>query len=191
MDSGRKYRNLIYERLWWEIAPICITIFAVSVAGYLILPDEPARTAAAGMGILFLLAAILALSYATGSYVQCRTKGLRLRYPLYTLDIPYQNIEFTRLTTLELFIFKQAEADKKRKPSWSERRFLGPLMGEHVIVIQFRKMPRPHAWLRLWIGRRWLGPRSVAVVVRDWMPLRRDIDAQVAALQDDLRRRVT
>jgi len=191
MKRGRKYRNLIYERLWWQLTPICITIFIVCLGGYAILPDEAAGKALAGTGVLFLLAGIIALSYAPSAYVQCRKKALRLRFPLYTLDVPYANIEYTRLFPVEQLLLKQVEANPKLKPSWSERKFLGPFMGEHAIVIQCRKMPRSHAWLRLWIGRRWLGRKSVVVVVRDWMSLRREIDDHVVAVQDELRSRAT
>jgi hypothetical protein len=189
--TSRKYRNLVYVRLWWQLTPICITIFVASMAGYLALPDDPMGTTLAWVGILFLLAGILPLGYATRAYVQCRKKVLRLRYPLYTLNIPYENIESTHLTTVERLMVGQIEANRKRKPSWSERKFLEPLKNEHVIVVQFHKMPRTHAWLRLWIGRRWLGRSSVAVVVRDWLTLRREIDRRVEVVQADLRGRLT
>ncbi|MBU0494746.1 MAG: hypothetical protein KKA73_15295 [Chloroflexi bacterium] len=187
MKDGHKYRNLIYERLWWQITPICVTIFAVCLVGYVVMPDEMAKVGLAAGGFLFLLAGIVALSYASSAYVQCRSRGLRLRYPLYTLDIPYENIEGTRLSTMSRLLQVQIDADRKRKPGWSERKFLGPLMNENVIVIQVRRMPQSRGWLCLWIGQRWLGERSFAVVVREWMPVRREIDDRTNSAQDALR----
>jgi len=191
MKTGRKYRNLVYVRLAWLLTPICITIFAVSVAGYLLMPDDPATgRALAGVGILFLLVGVILLSYVPNAYVQCRKKALRLRFPLYTLDIPYTNIENTRLGELDRYLATQVEVGKRRKPSWSERKFLEPLMGANVLVIRLRKRQRSVAWLRLWIGQRWLEDQSVAVIVRDWLPLRREIDEHIAAAQAGLRQQV-
>lgn len=191
MKTGRKYRNLTYVRLAWQLTPICITIFAVSVAGYILMPDDPtAGRALAGAGILFLIVGIILLSYVPNAYVQCRQKTLRLRFPLYTLDIPYTNIENTRLGDLDRYLTAQIEVSKRRRPSWSERKFLGPLRGENVLVVRFREQPRSPARLRLWIGRRWLDDSSVAVIVRDWLPLRREIDEHIAAVQADLRQQV-
>lgn len=191
MKAGRKHRNLVYVRLWWQLGPIGITIFTVSMVGYVGLGDDPQRVALAGVGILALLISLLTLAYAWRAHVQCRKSGLRLRYPFCTLDVPYPNIETTRLTTLDRFIIGQMDADKRRKPSWSEGKFLGPLMGEHVIVVQFRELPRPYAWLRLWIGRRWLGRNSIAIVIRDWLAFRQELDGRIAATQEGLRRHIT
>ncbi len=191
MRSGRKHRNLVYMRLWWQLGPICIAIFAVSMVGYLALPDDPQGIPFACVGVSALLISLLTLGYALRAWAQCRKKGLRLRYPFYTLDIPYHQIESTRLIPLDRFILGQIEVNKRRKPSWSEGKFLEPLMGENVIVVQLREMPRPYAWWRLWIGRRWLGRNSIAIIVRDWLPFRQELDMRVAATQEGLRQHVT
>ncbi len=192
MKPGQRHRNLVYVRLWWQLGPIGITIFIVSLVGYLGLPeDDPQRIAVGSVGGLTLLISLLTLVYARRAHVQCRKTGLRLRYPFYTLDVPYVNIESTRLTTLDRFIVSQIEANKRRKPSWSEGKFLEPLLGEHVIVVQFQELPRPYTWLRLWIGRRWLGRNSIALVIRDWLSLRQDLDTRIVAAQEGLHRHIT
>lgn len=192
MPARRKHRNLVYVRLWWQITPICITLFIVCLAQYLALPDDPVSDAAwAGAGILFLLIGILALSLAPSAYVECLPHALRLRYPLYTLHVPYTNIENTRLNTVERYVLEQWTANKRRKPSWSERAFLEPLAEKYVVLLRFREMPRRLTWLRLWINRRWLNEKEIAVVVGDWLALRREIDEHIAAALAEQRKQAT
>jgi hypothetical protein len=171
--TGKRYPLLLYQQFneanfWWAIM-----IVAISAALLIWNPDRlepyrlPLAIVLAGVGLVLVLIFLFRLA----AYVQCSPTGLRLRTPLHRILIPYEEIRLTRPTLLyELF--------PPNRQRWTQRAFLGPLWSKTVVVVEMDKLPRPAAWLRLWIGKYMVCPDAVglAVLVGDWMGLRAELD---------------
>ena len=171
--AGKRRPLLLYQQFneanfWWAIM-----IVAISAA---LLMWNPARLqpyrllmgiTLAGVGLILVLTFLFRLA----AYVHCGPSGLFLRTPLQRVLIPYEQIRLTRPTVLyELFPPKEQR--------WTQRAFLSPLWGKTAVVVEMDKLPRPAAWLRLWMGKYMVCPDVVGLVVlvRDWMGLRAELD---------------
>lgn len=170
---GRRYTLRLQKRLNEQVFWPCILILAVG-GGLLVWdPDklEPVRTdlavAVAGAGLVLVLTLVLRLRAS----VQCRAEGLRIRLPFVWLLIPYDQVKTTRPTEL----FRMFPPDRLR---WTQRRFLRPLLGETVVVVELDVLPRPRPWLRLWMSEFMLCPDAVGFVlaVDDWLAFRIEFD---------------
>jgi hypothetical protein len=106
------------------------------------------------------------------AFVRCRANTLLIRTPFYQVVISYARIRLTRPTELSCIFFPE-------KQTWSQKRFLEPLWGRTVIVVETTGLPLPRWWLRLWLGKYLLMPDGSGFVfaVKDWMGLSQEIDS--------------
>lgn len=120
-----------------------------------------------GSGVIL----VLTLFFRLRAYTQCRSSGLLVRLPFYRLEIPYRLIKSTRPSDLYR-VFLPTEQ------RWTQRRFLMPLFGRTVVVVELDELPSPRRWLRLWMTKYMLSPETDGLVlaVRDWIGLRTELD---------------
>lgn len=170
---GKRHPLLYEQRLSEQVFWPCLGILAL---GATILVLNPVRSApyrahllviSAGAGLILVLTLLLRLM----AFVQCDAHGLRVRSPFYGLTIPYDQIRATR--PAELYRMFPPKAQR-----WTQRRFLQPLFGRTVIIVELEQLPRRRLWLRLWLGKYLLCPDAVGLIllVRDWMGFRSELD---------------
>jgi hypothetical protein len=163
------YQQRLSEQVFWPTIGILIV-------GAAILAWNPAGLAAYRSYLIVMMASsgsilVFTLLLRLMAFVQCDARGLHVRSPLYRLTIPYDQIRATRPTELyRLF--------PPKKQRWTERRFLDPLFGRTVVIVELDQLPRPRFWLRFWLGKYVLCPDAVGLVlpVRDWMSFRTELD---------------
>jgi hypothetical protein len=174
--SGKRFRLLIYERMWQRWAWPCILTIPASMALWWFAPSVPILYApfhplALIPGMVALV--ILAYTYLARrlAWVQCRPNHLRIQTPLYPLVVSYSRIKGVRPQTLAQ-VFDPA-GEKK-----AHRRWLRPYWGRTVLVVDLSKYPMARAWLRLWFSPYVLAPDVAGFVflVEDWMALSRQLD---------------
>jgi extradiol dioxygenase family protein len=121
---------------------------------------------------------ILTFIYRLRAYAQCREHELCLRLPLSQLVIPYTEIRTTRPTELHHMF-------PPEKQRWTQRNFLGPLLGRTVVVVEMERMPLPPSQLRRRTGKYMVSPDGLGIVVpvRDWMRFRTELDEAIARSQ--------
>lgn len=160
------YQQRFNEMVFWP------TILIVALSAVLIVWGEPgfrgylgAALAASGAILVFTLI------FRLRSYVQCRFSELCIQLPFLRLVIPYRSIRSTRPTDLYRLFFP----DDQR---WTQRRFLDPLFGRTVVVVDLDDLPVSRRSLRLWMSRYMLAPdtEGLVLVVRDWIELRSELD---------------
>lgn len=160
------YQQRFNEMVFWPT----ILIIALSIALLIWGPPEHRFHLTV---VLFGSGAILVLTlfFRLRAYAQCRRSGLRVQLPFFYLDIPYRSINSTRPTNLYRVFFP-------REQRWTQRRFLMPLFGRTVIVVDLEQLPVPPRRLRLWMIKYMLSPETVGLVlaVRDWIGLRTELD---------------
>ncbi|MBI3760298.1 MAG: hypothetical protein HY260_00335 [Chloroflexi bacterium] len=172
---GRRYRLLLYERLYamirWPCLLIAIATFALwwyaPGVTFLASRGDWLLTVAILTGLLFL--ASLVARYL--SFVQCFPNFVRIQTPLYRVVISYQ-----RVTQVRPIIFKEMYPPSKQR--WSQRRFLEPFFGLTAVGINLTGYPLSERWLRLWLND-YTFTRDIPgfmFLVGDWMSLSREID---------------
>jgi len=178
LKAGKRRSLLLQQQFNEQVFWPAIMILAVC-AGLLVwnpAPFEPFRlhlgVMLAGTGLIL----VLTLAYRLTAYVQCRLDGLLVQTPFQRLKIPYGEIRLTRPTQL----YHLFPPEHQR---WMQRSFLAPLWGKTVVVVEMEKLPLRAGWLRMWIGKYMVCPDVVglALVVRDWMGLRSELDEFVTA----------
>jgi hypothetical protein len=174
--SGKRFRLLIYERMWQRWAWPCILTIPASMALWWFAPSVPILYApfhplALIPGMVALV--ILAYTYLARrlAWVQCRPNHLRIQTPLYPLVVSYSRIKGVRPQTFAQ-VFDPAGEKKAR------RRWLHPYWGRTALVLDLSKYPMARAWLRLWFSPYLLAPDFTGFVflVKDWMALSRQLD---------------
>ena len=170
---GKRHPLLYYQRLseqyFWPSVLIIATSTALLIWGpEKVAPFRPALTIAATCTGLAL---ILAFLYRLRAYVVCTSHHIRVRLPFHQLEIPYADIKTVRPTEL----FRIFPPQKQR---WPARRFLMPILGATVLVIELEQLPQRTAWLRLWMSKYMISPEKVGLIlaVRDWMSFRAELD---------------
>ncbi|MBC7251777.1 MAG: hypothetical protein H5T62_16055 [Anaerolineae bacterium] len=175
---GKRYSLLIYRRLFSLYAGPLFLLFLISAAplGATLVWELPGVQE---MRWTFIIVAVvaallwLALFIARWlSFVRCRTNSLLIQVPLYQVVVSYGRIRHTRPVQLGRVFPPQEQ-------SWSQRRFLEPLWGKTVIVVETQGLPLPRWWLRLWLSKYLLLPDGDGFVfaVKDWMRLGQEIDS--------------
>lgn len=175
---GKRYPLLIYRRLFSLYAGPLILLFLASAAplgAALVweLPDlQPMRwtlIVVAGVTGLLLLALFVSRWLA---FVRCKANSLLVQSPLYQVVISYGRVHLTRPAEFGRIFFPEEQ-------NWSQRRFLEPLWGKTVIVVETAGLPLPRWWLRLWLSKYLLLPDGSGFVfaVKDWMGLGQEIDS--------------
>ncbi|MEJ2209970.1 MAG: hypothetical protein P8129_13140, partial [Anaerolineae bacterium] len=161
-----RYQQRFNEMVFWP------TILIVALCATLIIWGAPEFRAYLSV-ILFGSGAILILTlfFRLRAYVQCRTSELWVQLPFFHLEIPYRAINSTRPTD----IFRVFLPTEQR---WTQRRFLTPLFGHTIVVVEMETLPAPRRRLRLWMTKYMLSPETEGLVlaVRDWIGLRTELD---------------
>lgn len=172
-NAGKRHPLLLQRRLNEQVFWPSILILAVGGGLLIWNPDElvPYRPYLSiilvGVGLLLMLTFVLRLR----AYVRCRSEGLSLRLPFLRLHIPYDEIKNTRPTEF----FRMFPPKRVR---WTQRAFLAPLFGKTVVILELERLPRPRAWLRLWMSEFMLSPDVVGLIlpISDWMAFRNEMD---------------
>ncbi len=176
--QGKRYPLLVYRRLFSLYAGPLVLLFLASAGplGAALVWELPRLQSlrwtliiVAGLSGLLLLALFVARWLA---FVRCRANNLLVQSPLYQVVISYGRVRLTRPAEF-VRIFPPQEQ------SWSQRRFLEPLWGKTVIVVETTGLPLPSWWLRLWLSKYLLLPDGSGFVfaVKDWMGLSQEIDS--------------
>jgi hypothetical protein len=172
-ERGKRHPLLYHQRLseqyFW---PAALTVAASTV----LLVWAPAKLEPYRLVLTMALACcglvlVLTLLFRLRAYALCTAHGVRVRLPFYHFDIPYSEIKNIRPTEL----YRLFPPGEQR---WPQRRFLTPLLGTTVLVIELDELPNRTAWLRLWMNKYMLCPDRVGVIVavRDWMGFRAELD---------------
>jgi len=180
----RRFRLLIYERMWQRWAGPCILIVLASVVLWWVapyIPFLPSSFRIFGLIPLRILTLvpipvfliILAYAYLARSlaWVQCRSGHLRIQTPIYPLAISYIRIKGVRPQRMAQ-VFNPAEQKT------SQRSWLQPYWGRTVVVVEITNYPLSKTWLRFWFSPYLFTPNATGFVflVEDWMALSRQID---------------
>ena len=170
---GKRHPLLYQERLSEQLFWPCIGILAASIAILVWNPDSLAPRRSSLMAIVVSVGLVLVLTQLSRlmAYAQCQVQGLSVRLPFYRLRIPYRRIRTIR--PAELFRLYPPAGQR-----WTQRRFLRPLFGRTVLVVELDQLPRSHRWMRLRMGKYMLCPDAVGLIlpVRDWMSFRAELD---------------
>lgn len=174
--SGKRFRLLIYERMWQRWAWPCVFIVPASIAlwwytpriSVIYAPFRPLSLVPAAVALIVLAYIYLARRLA---WVQCTPNHLRIQTPLYPLVVSYSRIKGVRPQTFSQIFDPTAE--KKAR-----RRWLRPYWRRTALVVDLSKYPLSRTWLRLWFSPYLLPPDGVGFVflVEDWMALSRQLD---------------
>jgi hypothetical protein len=172
-ERGKRHPLLYHQRLselyFWP----AVLIVALSASLLIWNPDslEPYRLllslALACCGTVL----VMTLLFRLRAYAVCTAQGLRVQLPFYHFDIAYNTIKNVRPT--ELF-----RMFPPREQGWAQRRFVMPILGATVLVIEVDALPNRTAWLRLWMSKYMLCPDCVGLIiaVRDWLDFHAELD---------------
>jgi len=175
---GKRYPLLIYRRLFSLYAGPLVMLFLVSAAllGAMLVWELPRLQPMRWTLVIIAVVSILlwsALFIARWlAFVRCRTNSLLIQVPLYQVVVSYGRIRLTHSAQLGRIFPPQRQ-------NWSQRRFLEPLWGRTVIVVETKGLPLPRWWLRLWLSKYLLMPdvNGFVFAVEDWMGLDQEIDS--------------
>ncbi|MBN1811002.1 MAG: hypothetical protein JXA14_04120 [Anaerolineae bacterium] len=173
---GKRFRLLIYERMWRKWGLLSLLVALASVALWLLAPRI--RFLPSSLRMLILVPALA--SFAIFAYtfmarrmawVQCRPNHLRIQTPIYPLIISYARIKVARPTE-----FSHVFDPSKEKPA--RRNWLRPYWGMTTVVVEISQFPIKKEWLRLWFSSYMFSPEATGFVflVDDWMTLSRQLD---------------
>ena len=174
--SGKRFRLLIYERMWQRWAWPCILIIPASMTLWWFAPRIPILYAP--FRPLTLVPALVSLAILAYTYlarrlawVQCRRNHLRIQTPFYPLVVSYGRIKGVRPQTLAQVFHPAGE-----KPA--RRHWLRPYWRKTGLVVELSKYPIDKAWLRLWFSPYLLAPGVTGFffLVEDWMAFSRQLD---------------
>lgn len=172
---GKRFRLLIYERMWQKWGLISLLVTLASSALWFLAPRI--RFLPNSLRMLILVPALA--SFALFAYVfiarrmawvQCRPGYLQIQTPIYPLAISYARIKVVRPTE-----FSHIFDPSKEKPA--RRNWLRPYWGMTAVVVEISKYPVKKEWLRLWFNRYMFSPETTGFVflVDDWMTLSREL----------------
>ncbi len=174
--SGKRFRLLIYGRMWRRWAWPCMLIIPASIGLWWFVPRitilyAPFRPLAIVPALVSLT--ILAYTYLArrSAWVQCRPNHIRIQTPLYPLVVSYGRIKVVRPQTFA-HVFDPVQEKQAR------RRWLRPYWGQTALVVDLTKYPISPTWLRLWLSPYLLTPGAPGFVflVEDWLALSRQLD---------------
>ena len=184
--QGKRFRLLMYERMWQRWAFPCLFIAPASIALWLLAPSayfvpQSIKLPIIGFQIplrpLMLVPAlaslyILAYSFLAQrmAWVQCRAGHLRIRTPILPVIISYARIKSVRPSRLSQVFNPTTERAGSRE-------WMSPYWGLTVVVVELTRFPVSKRWLRLWLNRYLFAPTvtGFVLVVDDWMTLSRQI----------------
>jgi hypothetical protein len=171
--KGKRYPLIFQRRLNEQVFWPCVLILGL-IGGLLIW--NPAgldryratlEVVLVGSGLILIFTFLLRLR----AYAQCRAEGLWVQLPFYHLSIPYQAIKATRLTELYR-MFSDGQL------GWGQRRFIEPVMGKTVVIVELEELAIPSLARRLWLSEAMICPNEVGLImaVDDWLSFRTELD---------------
>ncbi len=174
--SGKRFRLLLYERMWKRWAFPCIMIIPASIALWWFAPllsiaEWWYRALALIPAFIAIILLIFTFVARRTTWVQCRENHLRIHSPIYPLAISYARIkEVSPKSFAQVF---DPSAEKAARRNW-----LRPYWGMTALVVRISKYPISKRWLRLWFSSYTLTPDTPGFVflVEDWMGLSRQIE---------------
>jgi hypothetical protein len=174
--SGKRFRLVIYERMWQRWAWPCILVAPTSVILWWFAPRisilyRPFRLLALVPALASLIILIYTYLAQRLAWVQCRPGHLRIQTPIYPLAVSYSRVKGVRPSTL-------AQVFDPAKEKAARRNWLRPYWGRTVLIVDLSKYPFSRMWLRLWFSPYLLTPNTAGFVflVEDWMTLSRQLD---------------
>ena len=175
-DFGKRHPLLVQRRLNEQVFWPCILILGLC-AGLLIWnPTGLERYRSTLEVVLVVTGLVLIFSFVLRlrSYVQCRSDVLWVQLPFYHLAIPYPAIQATRITELYR-IFPVGEL------RWGRQRFLEPILGKTVVIVELDEQPLPSLSRRLWLGWAMVCPNETGLIVSvdDWIAFRTALDESI------------
>ena len=176
LGKGKRHPLIFQRRLNEQVFWPCVLILGLIVGLLIWNPTGLERYRATlevvlvGTGVLLILTFVLRLR----AYAQCRAAGLWVQLPFYRVSIPYQNIKATRLTELHR-MFSDGQLSR------GQRRFLEPVMGRTVVIVELEEMPFPSLARRLWLSRAMICPDELGLImaVEDWLTFRTELDEAI------------
>ncbi len=178
--ARKRFRLLIYERMWRRWAAPCMLIIPASLALWWSMPrvtdNEWYRSIAILPAVIALVILVFTYLARRRAWVECRSDHLRVQTPLYPLAISYGRLKEVLPTSFS-DVFNPA------KEKGARRRWLNPYWGHTVLVARLSRYPVSEKWLRLWLSPYLLYPQGPGLVflVEDWMGLSRQIEDARAA----------
>jgi hypothetical protein len=170
---GKRYALLLYQRAAGRhrrpallIALLLLLLWVLVDRGWVNWPDAskaPWLLAGGAVALLYWLLTVMAPRFA---YAQPREDHLRLRTPLYRLQISYRRL----LSTRPINLTKAFPPSTLRR---AERNLLGPFMHQPALGIDLRAFPIKPWLLRLFFHRFFFIPEETGfiLIVDDWMKL--------------------
>jgi hypothetical protein len=173
---GKRFRLLIYERIWqkWGL----LSLFVALASGALWFLAPRIRFLPASFRALILVPALASLAIFAYAFmarrlawVQCRPGHLHIQTPIYPLAVSYARFKVVRPSK-----FSQVFDPAQEKPG--RREWLRPYWGKTAVVVEISQYPIRKEWLRLWFNRYLFSPQATGFVflVDDWMTLSRQLD---------------
>ena len=173
---GKRFRLLLYERMWKRWAFPCILIMPASIALWWFAPllsitDELYRALAFIPALIAIILLLFTFVARRTTWVQCRENHLHIQMPIYPLAISY-----ARIKDIKSKSFAQVFDPSTEKAA--RRNWLRPYWGMTSLVVGISKYPISKRWLRLWFSSYTLIPDTPGFVflVEDWMGLSRQIE---------------
>jgi hypothetical protein len=170
---GRR-RALLYQKRFNEMV-FWPAILILSVVGGLLVWDPPEfeqyraqlLVAFLGTGLILILTSLFRLR----AYVRCLKHDLLIQLPFHRLVIPYREIERSRPSDLYRVF-------SPREQRGTQLRFLEPLLGKTVLVLELERLPASRRQLRVWMGKYMLLPddEGLVIPVRDWIAFDRELE---------------
>ena len=174
--SGKRFRFIIYERMWKRWSFPCILIIPASVVLWWFTPllsitEGWYRAIALVPALVALVLLIFTFLSRRTAWVQCRANHLRIQTPIYPLTVSYGRIK-------EVIPQSFSQVFDPSKEKAARRNWLRPYWGKTALVVRLSKYPVSKVWLRLWFSPYLLSPDTPGFVflVEDWMGLSRQID---------------
>jgi len=173
---GKRFRLLIYERMWQRWASVCLLIAAASAALWWLAPPLGLFPSQQRILILAPVAgALCVFAYAflarNRAWVQCRKTHLHIQTPVLPLVISYSRMRLVRPK-----MFHQVFTPESQRPA--RRVWLEPYWKKTTIAVALSDYPMSEFWLRLWFSPYLLNrqDKELILLVEDWMGLSRQLD---------------
>lgn len=181
---GKRFRLLIYKRMWQRWALPSLLVMLASFAWWWYAPQNPLLQNDAAqpdnlrrsLTLIPAFASFAILVYSLlarrMAWVQCHSNHLRIRTPFYPLVVSY-----LRIRDVHPLTFGQVFDPAKEKPA--RRRWLQPYWRKTAVIVELSDYPVGRGWLRLWLSRYLMKPSASAgfvLLVDDWMALSQQLD---------------
>lgn len=170
------FQQRLSEQYFW---PAILTV--ITTGGLLVWSLDKLQPYRVHLAVVFVcccLVLILTFAFRLRAYATLTEDAIRVRLPFHCIEIPYSDIKTVRPTEL----FRMYPPQQQR---WTQRRFLEPLFGTTVLVIELDELPKPKVWLSLWMTPFMVCPDRVGIIiaVRDWLGFRATLDEHRARLR--------